>query len=63
MRLQVLVVRVDFAATGVFDTQGLDRADYDATMVTKVVGPDMRKVGDVEHLYPAVERFVQRLPV
>ena len=32
-------------------------------MVTDVVGPDMRKVGHVEHPYPAVERFVQRLPV
>ena len=63
MRLEILVVSVDLAAVGVFDAQGLNGADHDAAVVTQVVWPDMRKVGDIEHPYPAIERFIQRLPV
>ena len=63
MRFNVLVVSVDFADTGVCDTQGLDRAHHDAAVVTQIVRPDMGKVGDVEHPYPAVERLVQCLPI
>ena len=61
--LQRLFVRVDVAALGLFDAEGLDGADDDADAVAQVGRPEVVDVGDVEDGDAAFERVVERLAV
>ena len=60
---QRLFVRVDVAALGLFDAQGLDGAHDDADAVGQVGRPEVVDVGDVEDGHVALERVIERLAV